>query len=82
MNMVSLSLENTNQTKKNILATERFIRKKEVIFRTGLTSSSLYRLMEQNNFPQSVQISERSVAWKESDVDRWIETRINLSEIV
>jgi prophage regulatory protein len=81
MNMVNLPLHNTNQANINNLKTDRFLRKKEVLFRTGLTSSSLYRLMEQGNFPQSVQISERSVAWKESDINRWIDNRINLSAI-
>ncbi|MFT4804465.1 MAG: prophage regulatory protein [Psychroserpens sp.] len=60
---------------------ERLVRKPEVLSLTGLSSSSLYRLMEQGNFPQSVQISERSVAWRESDVERWIDTRISFSEI-
>ncbi|MEP1445853.1 MAG: AlpA family phage regulatory protein [Paraglaciecola sp.] len=59
----------------------RLIRKPEVLSITGLTSSSLYRLMEQGDFPQSISISERSVAWNVSDIDRWVETRINLSEI-
>jgi prophage regulatory protein len=59
----------------------RFIRKPEVLSITGLTSSSLYRLMEQGNFPPSILISERSVAWKYLDVQRWFDTRISLSEI-
>jgi prophage regulatory protein len=59
----------------------RFIRKPEILSITGLTSSSLYRLMEQGNFPHSILISERSVAWKYLDVQRWIDTRISLSEI-
>jgi prophage regulatory protein len=59
----------------------RLIRKKEVLFRTGLTSSSLYRLMIQGDFPCSITISERSVAWNESDIIRWIDNRINLSAI-
>jgi prophage regulatory protein len=59
----------------------RLIRKPEVLSITGLSSSSLYRLMEQGNFPPSILISERSVAWKYLDVQRWIDTRISLSEI-
>jgi prophage regulatory protein len=79
MNIVNQKVVNKNQV--NLNTPERFLRKKEVLFRTGLTSSSLYRLMEQGNFPQSLQISERSVAWRESEVERWIDTRISLSEI-
>jgi prophage regulatory protein len=81
MNMLNPTFQNTNKVNISCLEAERFLRKKEVLFRTGLTSSSLYRLMEQGLFPQSILISERSVAWKESDIDRWIDTRINLSAI-
>lgn len=81
MNMVNLPSINTNQTNINNLVADRFLRKKEVLFRTGLTSSTLYRLMEQGNFPSAISISERSVAWTESNVQRWIDTRISLSDI-
>jgi predicted DNA-binding transcriptional regulator AlpA len=37
--------------------------------------------MDQGNFPPSILISERSVAWKILDVQRWIDTRISLSEL-
>lgn len=54
----------------------RFIRRREVQKLTGLGASSIYQLQRMGNFPQSVQISERRVAWVESEVVEWISQRI------
>ena len=58
----------TSSTKTQI----RFIRKKEVMSRTGLTSSSIYDLMARNLFPKSIKLAGgKAVAWLESDVVQW-----------
>ncbi|MFO1373112.1 MAG: AlpA family transcriptional regulator [Agitococcus sp.] len=50
-----------------------FIRKKEVMRRTGLSSSSIYDLMSRNLFPQSIKLAGgKSVAWLESDIEQWL----------
>ena len=54
----------------------RLIRRKEVQAKTGLGASSIYAMMQQGPFPKAVNISERRVAWIESDVDQWINERI------
>ena len=54
----------------------RLIRRKEVQAKTGLGASSIYAMMQQGTFPKAVNISERRVAWIESDVDQWISERI------
>lgn len=54
----------------------RLIRRKEVQAKTGLGASSIYAMMKQGNFPQSLKLSERRVAWVESDVDQWVADRI------
>ena len=54
----------------------RLIRRKEVQSKTGLGASSIYAMMQQGTFPKAVSISERRVAWIESDVDQWISERI------
>ena len=51
----------------------RFIRKKEVMHRTGLSSSSIYDLMAKGLFPQKITLAGgKSVAWLESDVEQWL----------
>ena len=54
----------------------RLIRRKEVQAKTGLGASSIYAMMQQGTFPKAVNISERRVAWIESDIDQWISERI------
>lgn len=54
----------------------RLIRRKEVQAKTGLGTSSIYAMMKQGKFPQSLKLSERRVAWLESDVDQWVTERI------
>lgn len=55
---------------------QRLIRRKEVQEKTGLGASSIYAMMKQGNFPQCLNLSERRVAWIESDIDQWICERI------
>ena len=54
---------------------DRLIRLQEVKLRTGLGRSSIYRKMADGSFPQPVNIGERAVAWRESDIEQWIATR-------
>lgn len=58
--------------------TLRFIRVREAIKKTGLSKSSIYDLMTQGQFPQTISLSEhgRSVAFVESEVDAWMAERI------
>ena len=50
----------------------RFIRKREVMRRTGLTSSGIYDLMSRSLFPQSIKLAGgKAVAWLESDILQW-----------
>ncbi|GIB10425.1 transcriptional regulator, putative [Vibrio cholerae] len=43
----------------------RLIRFREVLTMTGLSRSSLYRFIEENQFPPQVQLGGRAVAWVE-----------------
>lgn len=55
---------------------ERFLRKPEVLSRTGISRSHLYWLMERGRFPRSIPLSPRVTVWLESDVDAWIAAHI------
>lgn len=54
----------------------RLIRMKEVMDRTGLAKSTIYDWMKQGVFPQPVPLGGITVAWLESDIDAWIEERL------
>ncbi len=53
----------------------RLIRFREVLAMTGLSRSSMYRFIEENQFPAQVQLGGRAVAWVESEVQEWIQQR-------
>ncbi|WP_158116555.1 AlpA family transcriptional regulator [Vibrio cincinnatiensis] len=50
----------------------RFLKLKEVMEKTALSRSAIYRKMNDGEFPQSVSIGDRAVAWLESEVDEWM----------
>ncbi|WP_423170981.1 helix-turn-helix transcriptional regulator [Stenotrophomonas maltophilia group sp. CASM26] len=55
---------------------ECFLRKADVLARTGISHSHLYRLMKQGRFPQSIPLSPRLSVWLESDIHTWIASQI------
>ncbi len=54
---------------------DRLLRRREVERITGMSRSSIYRLMQQGDFPRPVKVSSTAVRWKESDIAAWIESR-------
>ncbi|EHW0625771.1 AlpA family transcriptional regulator [Vibrio vulnificus] len=57
----------------------RLIRLKEVLNKTGLSKATLYRLIANHQFPHSVQLSMRTVAWEESLIDEWLLSKVSRS---
>jgi prophage regulatory protein len=54
----------------------RFLRRRSVEDRTGLSRSTIYLYVQDGTFPRPVRIGGRAVAWLESDIDAWIEARL------
>ena len=48
------------------------LRKDEVVEATGLSISSIYRMMSAETFPRSIQLGARSVGWRRSDINSWL----------
>jgi prophage regulatory protein len=42
-----------------------------VVRHTGLSRSTIYRLMAARHFPAPVKLAGRAVGWRKADVDRW-----------
>ncbi|MHA3081284.1 helix-turn-helix transcriptional regulator [Acinetobacter sp. ANC 5502] len=63
-------------SKEQQFENQRLIRRKEVQVKTSLGASSIYAMMKTGEFPQCLHLSERRVAWIESEVDQWIADRI------
>ncbi len=51
---------------------DRIIRLKTVLARTGLSRSTLYRKITEGTFPAQIRISVHGAGWHESAVNRWI----------
>jgi prophage regulatory protein len=54
----------------------RIIRLTEVLAKTGLARSSIYRQIAEGSFPRAVSLGDRSVGWVESEVHDWVMARI------
>ncbi|CTV82477.1 TPA: AlpA family transcriptional regulator [Escherichia coli] len=55
------------------------LRLSDVMRRTGYGRAWIYRLISLGRFPKPVKIGSRSVAFIESEVDEWINQRIDAS---
>ena len=53
----------------------RLIKLKEVMAKTSLGHSSIYKFIAEGTFPKQVSLGAKSVAWVESEVDDWIMER-------
>lgn len=51
---------------------DRIIRLKTVLARTGLSRSTLYRKIAEGTFPAQIKISVHGAGWRESSVNIWI----------
>lgn len=54
---------------------ETLLRRPEVEARSGLSRSTIYAWMKLGEFPQPVKLGERLVAWRESDINAWLQSR-------
>lgn len=55
--------------------TRRFLRRPEVVKKTGLSASTIFRLERAGNFPARRVLSPHCVAWLEDELDAWLEQR-------
>ena len=54
---------------------DRLLRRREVEKITGMSRSSIYRLMQESDFPRPVKAGPSAVRWKLSHIMAWIESR-------
>lgn len=56
--------------------TPRLIRLPEILARTALSRSAVYRRIAAGTFPKQISIGPKSSAWLESEIDHWIATQV------
>ena len=54
---------------------EKLLTRFEVEELSGLSCSSLYRLMRSGQFPEPIKIAPRAVRWRQSELDVWLSSR-------
>lgn len=74
--------ENTSQNinfdyakEQQFRSNQRLLRRPEVEGCTGQSRSTLYDWMKRGEFPQPVKLGARLVAWHDSNVTAWLESR-------
>ena len=55
------------------------LRLPDVKARTGLSRSTIYAKVKEGNFPKYISLGVRSVGWLESEIEAWIQSRIEAS---
>ncbi|TAL40180.1 MAG: AlpA family phage regulatory protein [Alphaproteobacteria bacterium] len=58
---------------------ERILRLDDVKARTGLSRSTIYLNISNGSFPRHISLGARCVGWLESEIDAWIQARIQKS---
>ena len=69
------TVETTKTNKEENAMQDRLLRRREVEKITGMSRSSIYRLMQEGGFPRPVKVGPAAVRWKTSDITAWIESR-------
>jgi prophage regulatory protein len=55
---------------------KRFLRMQDVMRRTGKSRASIYKAIKIGRFPSPITLSDRRVAWLESDVNDFVRARL------
>jgi prophage regulatory protein len=56
------------------------IRRRTVCQRTGLSGTTIWRLVKAGKFPAPIQLSKQAVGWIEHQVDAWIQARAQVKD--
>ena len=54
---------------------QHHLRRPAVEAATGLSRSSIYDMMDRDEFPRPIRIGKRAVAWPQSAIEAWLESR-------
>lgn len=58
---------------------QQILKLSEVKLVSGLSASSIYRGAANGSFPKQIKIGERSSGWIKSEVEHWLQERIEAS---
>lgn len=72
----------SHQISGGTMAIKRVLKIHDVLYRCGISRSSVYRLMSKGHFPSQLRLSPegRSVGWLEEDIETWISGRKSVND--
>ncbi len=76
-----LQEEKAYKTKEEDLS-GKWYKLEDVIKMTGLSRSSIYFRMRDNEFPQPIKIGKRAIRWTHNDIIKWINGRIDTNNMI
>jgi prophage regulatory protein len=54
---------------------DRLVRLREVVKLLSISRANVYRLMKIGKFPKSTKLTERTVVWRLSELEAWIQEK-------
>jgi prophage regulatory protein len=54
---------------------DRFCRLPDVLNQISLCRAQVYAMVKADEFPRPYRLSQRAVAWKQSDLSEWLDSR-------
>lgn len=60
---------------------QNIIRLPVVKARTGLSRSTIYQHIANGTFPKQINLGVRAVGWLESDINEWIDSRLEVAKL-
>lgn len=58
---------------------QKILKLSDVKLITGLSGSTIYRLVSQGGFPKQIKLSTRSSGWIDHEVEQWLTQRVEIS---
>ena len=69
------SLARMKERGEEMTMDDRLLKSRQVEEITGISRSSIYRLMPRGEFPPRVKVGRTAVRWRASDITAWMESR-------
>ncbi len=67
--------EQQKEVRKSSSGPSPYLRCREVQEKTGISRSTIYRLMKAGEFPSPYRLSKGRVGWKLAEVEEWLDSR-------
>jgi len=69
-----------NPTQHNALHSIQFYRLPQLKEKLGVSGSSIWAWVKAGKFPKPIKLSENTSAWDATDIEAWVQSRINASQ--